>query len=149
MKDKGIGLPMLIEITFERWEKSKKRPNFKAEDFVHKNSLEALEAAARCAAERLRFSAKDSEGLVHRYWGYTRELSGPGVKPVPPFLSLQEVAVAVRPTESCSQSSLRIHRSGSPYLVLHRARAAPGHYHAGGETLARCNHEWFFHDVIE
>jgi hypothetical protein len=39
----------------------------------------------------LRFSAKDSEGLVHRYWGYTRELSGPGVKPVPPFLSLHGI----------------------------------------------------------
>ena len=49
MKDKGVGLPMLMELTFERWEKSKKRPNFKAEDFVHKNSVRALEAAARAA----------------------------------------------------------------------------------------------------
>ena len=38
MKDQGIGLPMLIELTFERWESAKKRPNFKAEDFIHKNS---------------------------------------------------------------------------------------------------------------
>ena len=29
MKDKGIGLPMLIELTFERWDKSKRRPNSK------------------------------------------------------------------------------------------------------------------------
>ena len=91
MKDKGIGLPMLIELTFERWEKNKKRPNFKAEDFVHKNSVKALEAAARAAAARLNLSAKDSERLVQRYWGYTQELSGPGVKPVPPFLSLHGI----------------------------------------------------------
>ncbi|HUC96889.1 MAG TPA: hypothetical protein VMR88_00340 [Candidatus Polarisedimenticolaceae bacterium] len=91
MKDKGVGLPMLMELTFERWEKSKKRPNFKAEDFVHKNSVRALEAAARAAAARLNLSAKDSERLVQRYWGYTRELSGLGVKPVPPFLSLHGI----------------------------------------------------------
>ena len=30
MKDSGVGLPMLIELTFERWENAKKRPNFKA-----------------------------------------------------------------------------------------------------------------------
>ena len=91
MKDKGIGLPMLIELTFERWEKSKRRPNFKAEDFVHKNSVKALEAAARAAAARLQLSQKDTDALVQRYLGYTRELSGPGVKPVPPFLSLHGI----------------------------------------------------------
>jgi hypothetical protein len=39
----------------------------------------------------LNLSATDSERLVQRYWGYTRELSGPGVKPVPPFLSLHGI----------------------------------------------------------
>jgi hypothetical protein len=29
MKDKGIGLPMLIELAFERWQTAKRRPNFK------------------------------------------------------------------------------------------------------------------------
>jgi hypothetical protein len=91
MKDKNIGLPMLIELTFELWEKSKRRPNFKAEDFVHKNSLKALEAAARSAATRLKLSLRDTDSLVQRYLGYTRELSGPGVKPVPPFLSLHGI----------------------------------------------------------
>jgi len=88
MKGKGIGLPMLIELTFERWETAKKRPNFKAEDFVHKNSEKSLEAAARVSAARLKLSERDTNGLVQRYLGYTRELPGPGVKPVPPFLSL-------------------------------------------------------------
>src|SRR5690606_34708541 len=32
LKHRKIGLPMLIELTFERWEQGKKRPNFKAED---------------------------------------------------------------------------------------------------------------------
>ncbi|MGE5307047.1 MAG: hypothetical protein ACM3TN_27390 [Alphaproteobacteria bacterium] len=91
LKDKGIGLPMMIELTFERWENSKRRPNFKAEDFVHKNSTKALEAAARVSAARLKLSDRDTESLLQQYLGYTRELSGAGVKPVPPFLSIHGI----------------------------------------------------------
>lgn len=91
MKNKGIGLPMLMEMTFERWEHAKKRPNFKAEDFVHKNSTKALEAAARAAAARLKLSHRETDALVQRYLGYTRERSGAGEKPVPPFLSIHGV----------------------------------------------------------
>lgn len=91
MKDKGIGLPMLMELTFERWDRGKKRPNFKAEDFVHKNSTNSLKAAAEVAATRLKMSHRETDGLVQKYLGYTRELSGPGIKPVPPFLSLHGV----------------------------------------------------------
>jgi hypothetical protein len=89
MKDKGIGLPMLIELTFERWQSAKKRPNFKAEDFIHKNSTNALETAARVSANRLKLTNQESDELVQRYLGYTRELSG--AKPVPPFLSIHGV----------------------------------------------------------
>ena len=88
MKNQKIGLPMLIELTFERWESAKKRPNFKAEDFIHKNSTTALEAAARASAARLKLSNRESDVLIERYLGYTKELSGPGVKPVPNFLSI-------------------------------------------------------------
>jgi hypothetical protein len=91
MKDSGIGLPMLIELAFERWETAKKRPNFKAEDFIHKNSISALGGAARVAAARLKLSERDSDALVQRYLGYTRELSGPGVKPVPNFISIHGI----------------------------------------------------------
>jgi hypothetical protein len=91
MKHLEIGLPMLIELTFERWETAKKRPNFKAEDFIHKNSIKALEAAARVSAVRLKLSHRESAELVERYLGYTKELSGPGVKPVPNFLSIHGV----------------------------------------------------------
>jgi len=88
MKDQGIGLPMLIEMTFERWDTAKKRPNFKAEDFIHKNSTAALETAARVCAERLKLSNEETGALVRRYLGYTRELSGSNAKPVPNFLSI-------------------------------------------------------------
>ncbi len=91
LKDKGIGLPMLMELTFERWENGKKRPNFKAEDFVHKNSRDSLAGAARASAARLKMSDRASDALVQQYLGYTRELPGPGVKRVPPFLSLHGV----------------------------------------------------------
>jgi hypothetical protein len=89
MKDKGIGLPMLIELTFERWQSAMKRPNFKAEDFIHKNSTNALETAARVSANRLKLTNQEINELVQRYLGYTRELSG--AKPVPPFLSIHGV----------------------------------------------------------
>ena len=91
MKDKGIGLPMLMELTLERWNQSKSRPNFKAEDFVHKNSTKSLAAAARVSAARLKFSHGETEALVQKYLGYTRELAGPSVKPVPPFLSIHGI----------------------------------------------------------
>ena len=91
MKAKKIGLPMLMELTFERWETGKKRPNFKAEDFVHKNSTPALQAAARVSAARLKMSDQETSALVQRYLGYTRELSGPGVKSMPPFLSIHGI----------------------------------------------------------
>ncbi|HEX2227558.1 MAG TPA: hypothetical protein VHM64_10470 [Candidatus Binatia bacterium] len=104
LKDKGFGLPMLIEMTFERWETAKKRPNFKAEDFVHKNSLKALEAAARAAAARLRLSNLETDALVQRYWGYTRERSGRREKPVPPFLSIHGIDDDTVTLKRCQRS---------------------------------------------
>ncbi|HKY10169.1 MAG TPA: hypothetical protein VJQ55_18110 [Candidatus Binatia bacterium] len=104
MKDKNIGLPMLIELTFERWESAKKRPNFKAEDFIHKNSTKALEAAARVSAARLHLSHQESDALVQKYLGYTRELAGPGVKPVPNFLSIHGINDDTVTLQRCHRS---------------------------------------------
>lgn len=104
MKDKGIGLPMLIELTFERWEAAKKRPNFKAEDFIHKNSTKALEAAARVSGTRLKLNNQESDELVQRFLGYTRELSGPGVKPVPNFLSIHGINDDTVTLKRCERS---------------------------------------------
>lgn len=91
MKESGIGLPMLIEMTFERWESAKKRPNFKAEDFIHKNSTSALKSAASAAAARLKLSNHETEALVQRYLGYTLPVTGSGAKPVPNFLSIHGI----------------------------------------------------------
>jgi len=104
LKNQGIGLPMLIELTFERWESAKKRPNFKAEDFIHKNSAKALEAAACVSAGRLKLSHRESDALVQRYLGYTRELAGPGVKPVPNFLSLHGIDDDTVTLQRCQRS---------------------------------------------
>jgi hypothetical protein len=88
IKDKGLGLAMMMELVFEDWDVDKKRANFKAEDFIHKNSTKSLADAARATAKRMKLDANATEVLVQRYVGYCRELSGPGVKPVPPFLSI-------------------------------------------------------------
>ena len=104
MKDKGLGLPMLIELTFERWKTARKRPNFKAEDFIHKNSTGALETAARISAGRLKLSNHEAEALVERYLGYTRELSGPGAKPVPNFLSIHGINDDTVTLKRCERS---------------------------------------------
>lgn len=104
IKNEEIGLPMLIELTFERWESAKKRPNFKAEDFIHKNSTEALAAAARVSAARLKLSNDESDKLVQRYLGYTRELAGPGVKPVPNFFSIHGINDDTVTLQRCERS---------------------------------------------
>jgi hypothetical protein len=104
MKEKSIGLPMLIELTFERWENAKKRPNFKAEDFIHKNSIKALETAARVSGEHLKLSNQETDALVQKYLGYTRELSGPGVKPVPNFLSIHGINDGTVTLQRCQRS---------------------------------------------
>jgi hypothetical protein len=79
-------LPMLIEEVFEEWDKEKWSPRFKAEYMITHNIVGSLTEAARVSATRLNLSPADTEGLVKRYIGYTRELSGPGIKPVPPIL---------------------------------------------------------------
>jgi hypothetical protein len=104
MKDKGIGLPMLIELTFERWDTAKKRPNFKAEDFIHKNSTQALETAARVSAGRLKLSNQETDVLVRRYLGYTRELSDPGSKRLPNFLSIHGINDDTVTLKRCERS---------------------------------------------
>lgn len=91
LKDKGYGLPMLMELTMEKWEQQKKRTNFKAEDFVHKNGANALKEAAGVTAARLGMSSAEAARLTERYLSYLRELSGPGTKPIPPILSLHGI----------------------------------------------------------
>ena len=79
-------LTMLIEEVFEEWEQGTTLPQFKAEYPIHLNGVESLAGAAQATARRLNLTAQQTEDLVRQYKGYTRELTGQGVKPVPPIL---------------------------------------------------------------
>ncbi|HWO42773.1 MAG TPA: hypothetical protein VNO43_13315 [Candidatus Eisenbacteria bacterium] len=79
-------LPALMEDIFTAWETAKARPQFKAEYIVTHAIIASLEAAAQASAARLRMNRDETDALIRRFVGYTRELSGPNVKPVPPFL---------------------------------------------------------------
>ncbi|HXG53039.1 MAG TPA: hypothetical protein VNN77_16710 [candidate division Zixibacteria bacterium] len=79
-------LPAIMEDIFAAWENVRSRPQFKAEYIVTHAITASLETAARVSAARLKMNADETEALVRRFIGYTRELSGEGVKPLPPFL---------------------------------------------------------------
>ena len=79
-------LTMLMEEVLEDWEQGTRLPQFKAEYPIHLNGVESLAGAAQATAGRLNLSAGDRNDLVLQYKGYTRELTGEGVKPVPPVL---------------------------------------------------------------
>src|SRR6202035_5013923 len=49
-------LPWLMEDVLERWDRSKTRPNFKAEYILHYGSVTALTESAQVAARRLQLS---------------------------------------------------------------------------------------------
>ena len=79
-------LPWLMEEIFDWWDKTKMRPQFKAEYPITHNIQSSLEAAARASAERLRLSEAETDKLVAHYKGYPYPQTGPGAKPVPPIL---------------------------------------------------------------
>lgn len=79
-------LPAIMEDILEAWQNAKARPQFKAEYIVTHAVTDSLAQAARVSALRLKMNTDETEALVQRFVGYTRELSGPRVKPVPPFL---------------------------------------------------------------
>jgi pimeloyl-ACP methyl ester carboxylesterase len=79
-------LPWLMEEILDWWDKTKARPQFKAEYIITHNIRASLEAAARAAAARLKMSAQETEALVKHYLGFPYPQTGPGVKPVPPVL---------------------------------------------------------------
>jgi hypothetical protein len=81
-------LPWLMEDILDWWDKTKARPQFKAEYVITHNIRASLEAAARAVAARLTMSDADTEALVKHYLGYPypQPQTGPGAKPVPPVL---------------------------------------------------------------
>ena len=79
-------LPWLMEDILDWWDKTKARPQFKAEYIITHNIRHSLEAAARAVAARLKMPAADTEALVKHYLGFPFPKTGPGAKPVPPVL---------------------------------------------------------------
>jgi hypothetical protein len=79
-------LPWLMEEIFDWWDKTKARPQFKAEYVITHNIRSSLEAAARAVAARLKMPPAETEALVQHYLGYPFPQTGPGAKPVPPVL---------------------------------------------------------------
>jgi len=79
-------LPAIIEDILDAWEKVKNRPQFKAEYIVTHAITGSLADCAKVSAARLKMNKDETEALVQRFVGYAHELSGPNVKPVPPFL---------------------------------------------------------------
>jgi hypothetical protein len=79
-------LPAIMEDILDAWEKAKNRPQFKAEYVITHAITDSLAVAARVSASRLKMNRDETEALVNRFVGYTRELRGTEKKPVPPFL---------------------------------------------------------------
>ena len=74
-----------MEDILEVWE----RPNpFRSQSRIHRHPrlTGSLAEGARVTAARLKMNKDETEALVQHFVGYARELSGPNVKPVPPFL---------------------------------------------------------------
>jgi hypothetical protein len=79
-------LPAIMEDILEAWERVKSRPQFKAEYVVTHAITDSLAAAAQVSAARTKMNKEETAALVRHFIGYTRELTGADVKPVPPFL---------------------------------------------------------------
>ena len=79
-------LPWIMEEVFEKWDRARTQPQFKAEYLVTYGAADALAAAARATAHRLTLNGDETNALVQRFTGYPRELTGPGARPVPPLL---------------------------------------------------------------
>ena len=77
-------LPWLMEDILDWRDRTKARPQFKAEYIITHNIATSLEAAARASAKRLDLSGDDTEKLVKHYKGFPFPMTGEGVKPVPP-----------------------------------------------------------------
>lgn len=79
-------LPMVMEDILAGWERSQKRPQFKAE-YVITHGIEAsMTQAAKVTAKRMQYDAEETSELIEHFVGLTRELKGAGVKAVPPVM---------------------------------------------------------------
>ena len=69
-------LPAIMEDILDAWDKAKNRPQFKAEYIVTHAITDSLAEGARVSAARLKMNKDETEALVQRFIGYTRELTG-------------------------------------------------------------------------
>lgn len=79
-------LPMIMEDILEDWGDTQRYASFKAEYIVTHGIEDSLRQAAEVTAQRMDLGKEETEELVDRYIGLTRELKGRGVKPVPPVM---------------------------------------------------------------
>ena len=79
-------LPWLMEEILDWWNKTKMRPQFKAEYILTHNIKSSLRKAAEATAKRLGLAGPEKEALVKRYLSLPYPVTGPGAKPVPPVL---------------------------------------------------------------
>ncbi len=79
-------LPWLMEEILDFWNRTKMRPQFKAEYILTHNIKSSLRKAAEATAKRMGLSGPDKEALIKRYLSLPYPVMGPGAKPVPPVL---------------------------------------------------------------
>jgi len=79
-------LPMVMEDILDGWDRAQKYPQFKAEYIITHGIEASLTEAAKVTAKRLKLGEDATNELVTHYVGLTRELSGEGVRPVPPVM---------------------------------------------------------------
>lgn len=79
-------LPMIMEDILEDWGNVQPRPEFKAEYLVTHDIEDSLREAATVTAKRLGYDQEETDSLIEHYIGLKRELTGSGVKPVPPIM---------------------------------------------------------------
>lgn len=77
-------LPWLMEEIMDWWNKTKMRPQFKAEYILTHNIKSSLRKAAEAAANRLGLSGPEKQKLIERYLSLPYPVKG--AKPVPPVL---------------------------------------------------------------
>ncbi|HEU0071383.1 MAG TPA: hypothetical protein VFS04_08815 [Alphaproteobacteria bacterium] len=77
-------LPWLMEEIMDWWNKTKMRPQFKAEYILTHNIKSSLRKAAEATATRLGLSGPDKQKLIERYLSLPYPVKGG--KPVPPVL---------------------------------------------------------------
>ena len=130
-------LPWLMEEIFDWWDKTKARPQFKAEYLITHNIQTSLEAAARASAERLKLNAEETEKLVQHYKGYPYPQTGPGAKPVPPILFVLAKDSRDHSPEVYEEIVVPMFRKINPAPKVHVTRFGAGvhTYHKAEEGL--------------